>query len=85
MQFLALVTTGHCPADPGDVGGDQLPGGVLRQDIDNPVGIFERRHQLLHADQGDMDFRQGRGQTGVALVGHQGKAAGFSDRDIGPG
>ena len=85
MQFLAFVTTGHCPADPGDVGGDQLPGGVLRQHIDDPVGIGERRHQFFHAHQGDMNFRQGRGQTGVALVGHQGKAAGFSDRNIGPG
>ncbi len=85
MQFLAFVTTGHCPADPGDVRGDQLPGSVLWQDIDNPVGIFERRHQFFHTDQRNMNLRQGRGQPGVALVSHQDNPAGFRHRDVRAG
>ncbi len=80
--MLALAA-GNGAADPGDVGGEQLAGGVLRQDLDDRRGVLQRRHQLLDADQGDMDLRQGGGQPGIPLVGDQGEAAGLGNSNIG--
>jgi len=62
-----------------------LTGGVARQDLEDPEGISEARHQFVDAQQGDMDPRQGGDQPGVALIGDQADGAGLGNREIGAG
>ena len=77
VQLLLFAGAGDRAANPGDVRGQRLAGGVLRQHADDLGRIFQGRHQFLDTDQGDMDLRQGRGEPGVAFVGDQARCRRF--------
>ena len=68
-----------------DVAGEQLRGGAARQRGENRHDVGEVGHQLLDADDGDVNLGQRRDQAGIAFVGDDDQAAGFGDGDVRAG
>ncbi len=86
VQLLGrAVGVGHRAADDGDVAGEQLRRGAARQRGQDRNDVGELGHQLLDADDGDVNLGQRRDQARIAFVGDDDEAAGFGDGDVGAG
>src|SRR5208337_1902478 len=86
VHLLAAPRAGAAlgePGDPGDIGGDQLAGGVLGQNLQDAQGRGQVRHQFIQAHQGYMDGWQGGGEAGVTLIGNDSQGAAGGNGEVG--
>ena len=84
-QGLLDVGRARWTGDPVDVAGHDLAGAAARQHAQHRNRVVQRCHQLVDAEQRDVDRRQCRREVSVAFVGDQHDGACLGDGHVRAG
>src|SRR6056297_1393583 len=85
VLFFIIAGSRHGSTNPGHVGGQQLTGGIARQQPGDLDGIFNIADELVDTGKHHMNLRQGSTQAGISFVGDQADTTGFSYQEVGSG
>jgi hypothetical protein len=86
MKLLGPVNLSDAPGPREDprVTRQLLPRGAAREELEQHSQVIESRYQTLHAEEGDVDLRQGCHQAAVAFVRDETEGAGVRDGEVRP-